>query len=922
MLKQIKRNGILSWSKFSSQESLLACGTIASALSGDFDPSGTLDILSLDLTQDNQDMNVVRSVTTEEKMHTLCWGSSNASNPYGMIAAGLDNGVINIWNAKSLIDGDQIDPLLAEKHKGPVKGLSFNPFSPNLLASGGTNGEIFVWDISDNITPYTAGSQNPAGDSAITCCAWNKQTKPILATSSRNGVAVIWDFRKRRAVYHFNDQEHSIRYSSVAWSPESPTTIVCASDDDKYPVIQVWDLTRAHAPAMTLEGHSAGVLSVSWCDIDKNLLLSSGKDNRTICWDIKTGNMLCEVENTNEWNFDVQWSPTIPSVISTCSHDGFIKIKSLQDFSFNDFGKDKPLPRPPSWLTPTVGASFGFGGKIISFGKDSTDIKISLLPVDEELVHRSEKLEEVLKEGNFFEYCTEKQSQSQNGNEESVWEFLSVLSHDDRRNTLLTHLGFKPEDIKNEIAKHIDSFKNEESEEVLIDNVPAEETTEPGTDALFSNDSESGEFDIGFKEDLKPVKIRDVSPISFSNYDETETIITRALLVGDYEKAVECCILADRMADALVIASNASKELLIATRERYLSSKEDPFHKMVSLFVDHNFEDLVVRTDLDYWKELLAIGCCYEQEEEFTNICNIVGDRLFEERNDNLSAVICYICAGNVEKAAKIWEQEDTATLDSIERIVIWGAITDQAEPNNFLKSQYINYAELLANNGKLESALLYLETLDEGKELQDRIEHNLGKKSTKVSTKISTNRPPMPTGSNRRVVPTGSHGLPMPVGSNRPPTSVVPITNPVRTNHGLVPTVSPPVVTPPVRGSPTGNISPIVRPPTIRTVDRAPSTNPVVRPPINTVARPPTVNPVVRPPTISGNSQVVTAPPTIRTLPRNIVAPPIKSVGVSTLPPSVIPHSVPSATRKPAATSEPLAPPPMGGKAPRSKRN
>ena len=32
-----------------------------------------------------------------------------------------------------------------------------------------------------------------------------------------------------------------------------------------------------------------GVLGMSWCPQDPTLLLSSGKDNRTICWDVTTG---------------------------------------------------------------------------------------------------------------------------------------------------------------------------------------------------------------------------------------------------------------------------------------------------------------------------------------------------------------------------------------------------------------------------------------------------------------------------------------------------------------------------------------------------------------------------------------------------------------------------------------------------------
>lgn len=42
-------------------------------------------------------------------------------------------------------------------------------------------------------------------------------------------------------------------------------------------------------------GHDKGILSVSWCKQDPELLLSCGKDNRTILWNPSTAEMLGEV---------------------------------------------------------------------------------------------------------------------------------------------------------------------------------------------------------------------------------------------------------------------------------------------------------------------------------------------------------------------------------------------------------------------------------------------------------------------------------------------------------------------------------------------------------------------------------------------------------------------------------------------------
>ena len=63
-----------------------------------------------------------------------------------------------------------------------------------------------------------------------------------------------------------------------------------------------------------------GVLGVSWSSQDPSLLLSVGKDSRTILWGVG-GQKLGEYSSAS-FNFDVQWSPTNAGVFSTCSYGG------------------------------------------------------------------------------------------------------------------------------------------------------------------------------------------------------------------------------------------------------------------------------------------------------------------------------------------------------------------------------------------------------------------------------------------------------------------------------------------------------------------------------------------------------------------------------------------------------------------------
>jgi hypothetical protein len=45
---------------------------------------------------------------------------------------------------------------------------------------------------------------------------------------------------------------------------------------------------------------------MSWCPQDHTLLLSCSKDQRTICWDVNSTDIVCEMPNRDTWSFDVQ----------------------------------------------------------------------------------------------------------------------------------------------------------------------------------------------------------------------------------------------------------------------------------------------------------------------------------------------------------------------------------------------------------------------------------------------------------------------------------------------------------------------------------------------------------------------------------------------------------------------------------------
>ena len=196
--------------------------------------------------------------------------------------------------------------------------------------------------------------------------------------------------------------------SDLAWNPDQGLHIVTASGDDKNPVIKLWDLRSSTSlPLATLQGHKEGVLSLSWCPTDASLLLSCGKDNRTILWDLfhlqpvydlpsasaaqanEEPNAESEssrlfgglaASSAGQRRYHVSWSPCLPGVVSASSFD-----RRVQFFSM--IGAKSRVGRAPKWLRRPVGATFGFGGKLVSFNNKNHPISLLLREKPNHLSH-------------------------------------------------------------------------------------------------------------------------------------------------------------------------------------------------------------------------------------------------------------------------------------------------------------------------------------------------------------------------------------------------------------------------------------------------------------------------------------------------------------------------------------------------------
>ncbi|XP_032190641.1 protein transport protein Sec31A isoform X10 [Mustela erminea] len=765
-LKEVDRTAMQAWSPAQNHPIYLATGTSAQQLDATFSTSASLEIFEFDLSDPSLDMKSCATFSSSHRYHKLIWGPhqmDSKGNVSGVLIAGGENGNIILYDPSKIIAGDK-EVVIAQndKHTGPVRALDVNIFQTNLVASGANESEIYIWDLNNFATPMTPGAKTQPPED-ISCVAWNRQVQHILASASPSGRATVWDLRKNEPIIKVSDHSNRMHCSGLAWHPDVATQMVLASEDDRLPVVQMWDLRFASSPLRVLESHARGILAIAWSMADPELLLSCGKDAKILCSNPNTGEVLYELPTNTQWCFDIQWCPRNPAVLSAASFDGRISVYSIMGGSadglrqkqvdklsssfgnLDPFGTGQPLPplqipqqtaqhnivlplkKPPKWTRRPVGASFSFGGKLVTFENGRVQAQqgaephhhvfVSQVVTEEEFLRRSDQLQQVVRSQGFVSYCQKKIEASQTEFEKNVWSFLKVNFEDDSRGKYLELLGYRKEDLGKKIA-------------VALSKVDGSNAALKDSDQVAQSDGEespaAGEQLLGecIKEGKQESEFLPSAGGTFniSISGDIDGLITQALLTGNFESAVDLCLHDNRMADAIILAIAGGQELLAQTQKKYFAKSQSKITRLITAVVMKNWKEIVESCDLKNWREALAAVLTYAKPDEFSTLCDLLGTRL-ESEGDSLlqtQACLCYICAGNVEKLVACWTKAQDGSnplslQDLIEKVVILRKavqLTQAMDTNTvgvLLAEKMSQYANLLAAQGSIAAALAFL---------------------------------------------------------------------------------------------------------------------------------------------------------------------------------------------------------------------
>mmetsp|Transcript_32149 Transcript_32149/g.83310 ORF Transcript_32149/g.83310 Transcript_32149/m.83310 type:complete len:464 (-) Transcript_32149:92-1483(-) len=251
-------------------------------------------------------------------------------------SGGRDRNVV-IWNLKdhvtSLAGSQGTKPgastTLGARHHltghgETIEDVCWQPGSAEMLASVGDDQQLMLWDLRTN--KASAAVRSAHGKNDIHCVDWCALDTNMLATACAEGVLKIWDKRKLQqgsdaGVAIKAIKAHGKAIMRTEWCPVQKDVIATGSEDM---LLSVWNLSQTAPPPVDLdEGKDGAAAPQPDTDIPPELLFQHAGHRSPVV--------------------DFQWNPHNPWTLASVSDDvssgmagGTLQIWRMNDLIYRD----------------------------------------------------------------------------------------------------------------------------------------------------------------------------------------------------------------------------------------------------------------------------------------------------------------------------------------------------------------------------------------------------------------------------------------------------------------------------------------------------------------------------------------------------------------------------------------------------------
>ena len=205
------------------------------------------------------------------------------------------------------------------KHGSSVQTVAYSPANPFLIASGGDNGEIKLWNLR-NDTVATLGRHQ----GAVNSIAFSPDGK-LLASGGDDHVLKLWNVNHKHHIAtrdHITDHTRS-QVKAVTFSP-SGNTIATGGRHAK-----LWDVYTLNQ--IVTFHHHEWVWSVAFSS-DGKLLATGDNRGQVTVWDIQNQQAVTQLHADSDAVYAVQFSPN-DQILAGAGYEGKVKLWTVPNWN-------------------------------------------------------------------------------------------------------------------------------------------------------------------------------------------------------------------------------------------------------------------------------------------------------------------------------------------------------------------------------------------------------------------------------------------------------------------------------------------------------------------------------------------------------------------------------------------------------------
>lgn len=169
-----------------------------------------------------------------------------------------------LWDVRKASGDNKAVEVVKNAHNDDINCVQFNPLNEYLVATGGSDGHVNIWDVRNLRDKFHALSTHTEG---VYQCAWSPHSEFCLASGSADTHICCWDLSRigeeqtkeqsevGPAELVFIHGGHTAKISDLHWNPNRPWTFASVAEDN---IMQVWQMTEAHYITPTSGGSGEG----------------------------------------------------------------------------------------------------------------------------------------------------------------------------------------------------------------------------------------------------------------------------------------------------------------------------------------------------------------------------------------------------------------------------------------------------------------------------------------------------------------------------------------------------------------------------------------------------------------------------------------------------------------------------------------